>query len=380
MRLLRAFAPVLAAVAAALVGAEMAVRLLVPHLAVLSASGQRPNRFSPDELLGYRLDRSTHWVQNGDRNEFAVDYWTTTGGFRTSAPGTPACSGTPLYFVGNSFVEGWGLPFEKSFLKLAEAEVRKQGKNWCFENYGMSGYSACQSYLLVRDLFKTQARPVIYFVTPGTAFDDQEFLRGATLDQQGLATGVDLMKLGAPRPGAPPPPALAKLESWRPALEALALFRMVLRTLRNRYEVQRIVPGDPATDRFFLTREGVDYQKALADTMRHIDAMQALCRGAGVPFLAVLVPYGHQVAGHEWSEGRLRQKLEPSKIYPAGGLAEIGTRLAGSGVPVLDLLPVCKAASRPERRLYFALDIHFNEAGNALVAAELARWLPDKLR
>ena len=26
------------------------------------------------------------------------------------------------------------------------------------------------------------------------------------------------------------------------------------------------------------------------------------------------------------------------------------------------------------------LDIHFNEAGNALVAAELARWLPGQLR
>ena len=375
MRLLRALAPIAAAVLLALGAAELVVRLAFPQLAVLPAPGQKPNRFSPDDVLGYRLDRSAHWVQNGDRGEFAVDYWTTPAGFRTSAPGAPACAGREILCVGNSFVEGWGLAFEKSFLKVAQVALAQAGKPWCLANYGMSGYSACQSWLLVRELLREKARPVVFFVTPGTAFDDAEFLRGANVDAHGLATGVDVMKLGAPRPGPPPPAALALAERLRPTLESLALFRMVLRSLRNRYEVQRIVPGDPATDRFFLTREGVDYRKPLEDTMRHIAAMQAACAQAHVPLLAVLVPYGHQVAGYEWSEGRLRQKLEAGRVYPAGGLGQIGARLAAAGVPVLDLLPALKAASKPERHLYFTLDIHLNEAGNAVVAAELARWL-----
>lgn len=372
---MRALVPVVAAVALAVGAAELIVRFAVPQGAVLAAPGQRAGHFSPDDVLSYRLDARSHWVHTGDRNEFVVDYWTTAEGFRGSAPGAPACAGREVLCLGNSFVEGWGVPFERSFLKLSEAALAATGRPLCLTNYGMSGYSSCQSYLLAKQLLREKARPVVYFFAPGTPFDDQEFLRGANLDANKLATGVDAMKLGSPRPGAGPPRLLALAESARPTLESSALFRMLLRALRNRYEVDRIVPGDPATDRFFFTREKVDWRAPLEDTMRHLVALHEQCTAAKVPLLVVLVPYGHQVAAHEWTEGRKRQKLAPATVYSAGGMTEVARRLGERGVPVLDLLAPFRAAARADRPLYFALDIHFNAAGNELAAAELTKWL-----
>jgi hypothetical protein len=242
----------------------------------------------------------------------------------------------------------------------------------------MSGYSTVQSYLLLTDLLRTRRPAAVMLVfTPGHLFDDQRFLEGALVGEDGLATGMDVLAVGTRAPSRPDPWLLRAANAAKPRLEGLALFRLVYRGLVNRSKAAGIRIGDPATDRFFFTRANVDYEAPLRTTLRYVDAMREACRGAGVPFLVVLMPYGHEVAHDEWALGRRRERLDAGVLYPDQPMTDLESRLRARSVPTLNLLPFLRSEARPDHPLYFKLDIHLNEHGNERVASALARWLGD---
>jgi len=356
------------------------VRVALPRAAIMPGENRAPDHFVPDDALKFRLEPNARWTQHGDRDEFSVEYRTGVEGFRRGGDDTPAADAPRILVLGNSFVEGWGVAFESAFINVAGRALSAAGARVELVNYGMSGYSTAQSYLLLQTLVPQKPWGALLLLTPGNLYDDRDFLRSAAFGPDGLATGVDILRMSEPAPRAPDPWYLTLADRLKPHLRGSALFRTVYRGLYNRHQVGRIRPGDPDNDRFFFTRPGVDYEKPLSETLRYVDAMHALCRAQGVRFLAVVMPYGHQVAAYEWADGRRRERLEAGRVYPEAPLLDLATRLESRGIPVLNLLPALQRETRPDRPLFFRLDIHLNEAGNRLVGEELARWLLPLLR
>jgi lysophospholipase L1-like esterase len=114
-----------------------------------------------------------------------------------------------------------------------------------------------------------------------------------------------------------------------------------------------------------------EYDAAWHETAGYLRAIVATARRAGSRVVLVYIPASHQVTeaarpameerGFAWDPRTLVDTTFPDRLRALG---------AEEGVPVVDLLPVFRAAA--DRPLYFPRDGHWTAAGHALAAATLA--------
>ena len=105
--------------------------------------------------------------------------------------------------------------------------------------------------------------------------------------------------------------------------------------------------------------------------------MKRLSREKGFEFMLTVYPWAHQVSDTEWVPGRfmlMTQDARPSDV----SLNTVQALSAASGIELLDLFPVFKSY-QGEEPLYFAHDMHWTPAGNALVARGYEEFLSEKL-
>ncbi len=139
-------------------------------------------------------------------------------------------------------------------------------------------------------------------------------------------------------------------------------------------------------------REGIGLETeharaCFAAMCRILDAMGDLCRERGIAVGVVLMPSVYQC------DPAAAQRLT-ARLYASAGSPmraewtssttplqhELSAWAAARGVPMLDLVPVFRAAVATAREpLHFAIDPHWTPAGHGVAAAAIRPWLESRL-
>lgn len=333
-----------------------------------------------DAKLETRYQPNQHTKIVSQYGEFATDYDFNELGLRDRpVPARTEDKSLRILALGNSFVEGWGVQTEDSFLHVAEAILNAK-RPVRIVNGGASGYGAAQSYLLCQELLpKIQPDAVVFFYLPTMLPADQKFLAKAELDKDEIALGLNLDALiNAPtvKQDAATGNAFVDSAIVSSTSEYSSLVRMVRSRIANRAARQSIIPGDPRSDLFAAYRAPAENLPEMhAPTLRHIIALGRLARAAGVPFLVVQLPMPFEISATEWSRGR--------EIYGLTGSVAVSPELRRlpaealqkAGVPLVAAHEFLAAKAQSQPGLYFAFDFHLNATGQRLLGA----WLADQL-
>jgi lysophospholipase L1-like esterase len=372
--------------AATLVLVEIAVRVigLAPPPGLAGDPMQRVLIF--DDKLETRYQAGAHTTIRSQYGEFTIDYAFNELGLRDRPlPPRSADGSYRILALGNSFVEGWGVQAEDSFARIAETSLSGR-RPVRIINAGMSGYGAAQCYLMLKELLpKTGADAVIFFYLPTMLPADHKFLRKANCDGEGLATGLNVdALLNTPAPAAATT-GNAFVDS--PLVSGLSEYSSLARYVRarvaNRIALKSIVAGDPESDLLAAYRAPPEQLAGLhAPTLRHVAAMAALARAAGVPFLVIQLPLPCEISPVEWRRGRQLYAMDPEATSFSALTQLPADFLRAQSVPLVaahEFLASKAAQTDDATRIYFDFDFHLNVAGQRLLGEWLAGVLGEHI-
>lgn len=342
--------------------------------------------FDPELETRYQPNAQTRI--RSQYGEFDIRYEINELGLRDRSLSRNALPQLRVLALGNSFVEGWGVSDEDSFLRIAERRLadrpeRESTRSIRLVNGGISGYGAAQSYLFFQRLLdKVRPDLVVFFYVSTMVYEDHRFLARAEKDPAGLAMGLSidaLLQDGGPPSQASSPHGVADLPAVQLAAEYSALARLLAARFSNRLDQQRIAAGDPQTDLLAGLRADPETLPELhRPSLQHVRAIARLSATARLPFLLVHLPLPHQLSPYEWDRGRTAYRLE-EKIYPAQDRAVVSEFCRLERLQCLaahDVLQKGAARSKADPKLFYDYDFHLNATGNQL----LGEWLQDQLR
>jgi hypothetical protein len=292
--------------------------------------------------------------------------------------------------LGDSFAEGFSVPFEACVSQALERELRKDGCAAEVVNGGTVGYSTDQEYLFYRDEgARYGARVVVLLLY----YNDILYnARGAV--PGGVAKPLFTFAGGVPRvknhPLPPPPPATGRPRYWRNSA-ALTWFRQRLaagapRTYDFLARLRFWSPLDRTTPpelQVFERAPAEPVVQAWLQTEHLLRLLDAEVRRNGARLLVAYVPSKMEVERREWDRVRQRYGLD-ERDWDRGRVARLledaGRR---AGFPVLDLTEALwHEAATTNRAVYHRGGGHWNEAGHAAAAGAIRRhvldagWLP----
>lgn len=276
--------------------------------------------------------------------------------------------------LGDSYVEGYGVRAEESFIKLFEGKLNQNAKAKHYEviNGGIASYSPILEYLLLSHrALELHPDLVVLVYDVGDLKDDYEYEKTTVVDGQ-----------GRPLKSAPFDRA------W--ASNATALQRFLIRHSRaylyldnklnkfffkwqNRHKkFQNEYTDEVPHDSFIAYREGqYDKVKILWQRNRKYLGMIAdLLKQNHIRLVIVSYPYGFQFNPEEWAQGRLNQGFKSHTVYPEPTvLQDIAAFAKEKDIPFLDLYQSVK--SRYVFPIQYKFDGHLNQNGHRIMAEAL---------
>jgi hypothetical protein len=349
----------------ALVVGEIAARVVLP---LLPDPPDTP--FIGDAACMYRL-RPTEPGRFHDNHDEHINYH----GFRDrNYPQHKPAGSYRVLGLGDSFVYG-AVPIQENFLRVAERTVNENAAvrtdillmgvpGWSTENelgvledfgLGLEPDLVLVNFFVGNDV---TGLPVRCRVIRGNAYPttsplpvrnllrkSQLFLMLESLVMRGVMRKFKGGAADEPDEGAAAGPVPVSDVYLKIARQNLPVF------LKN---------PDPRTAALWTEAEG------------YLKRIDEVCRAAGVSWMLVLIPDETQV------DPAVRAQVltglgAPAWAYDFDGPQKRLQALADqAGVPVLDLLPVLRAAHRPEARLYQPNDTHWNAEGNLVAGRALA--------
>jgi hypothetical protein len=106
-----------------------------------------------------------------------------------------------------------------------------------------------------------------------------------------------------------------------------------------------------------------------------IGEIKIWCDGHGARLAVVVIPTEAQVYPERWADVRRRFALRDEDFDLDKPQRILSEYAAASGIPLIDLLPVLRAAGVTGGPLYFRRDIHWTPRGHAVAADEILRRL-----
>jgi len=259
---------------------------------------------------------------------------------------------TRILLLGDSFVEGYTVAFEKT---VGEVLARETGAEVI--NGGTGGYSTDQELLFFeRDgsRYAPDVTILFFYVNDITGNRLERYWRGAK-PRFRIAPGGALERVN---PVLPPPGTGRDFNEW---LEKHShLFRLAADVGRRLRDREATAPPF----RVYRTRRDPGIEEAWALTVRLLEELDRRVRASGSRFLVVLVPPVFRV--HDDAPAPEGDDLGRVERDLAAACARLGIEL---------LNPRAAMRAQPER-LYFEVDRHWNEAGHAFVG----RFLAERLR
>lgn len=376
-------ASVIAAVGVALLASEIALRLLLPEPRVTG----RVYEFS--STLHHRL------VPGGSMRHVSAEFdylWVNNSlGMRDRERSAHKADGTfRILFLGDSMIQGHGVPLEATVPFLLESALSRSGPSRPVEvlNAGVFGYGP-----LLEDLFLEQRIDVLSpdvvllgFSLANDVGDDQFYQTKARFGPaEGQATFADRewpwSKIVEALDRQEPQAGSAEL-GFAPALESFGTRSRVARLLvnavtapsrkraylerrRREFELVRDRRDDIAYNLAFVNYADTDpgmRARYWSETRRWVGRIVDACRSRGIRIAVVVIPPAERLIG------------ETSFDEPYRVLDRWGEDLA---VPVIQLLPgfLERARDPGSPRLYYEFDRHWTAEGTALAARILEREL-----
>jgi lysophospholipase L1-like esterase len=362
------------ALLAVLVTTEAALRVL--DLRPPAAAGYPEGLYAAEPEVGYALTPGFTGAMAG---EPPVEVRTNQQGFR-DAPFGPKAAGTlRILALGDSFAFGHGVPVESAYPDLLEEMLSRPDRPVEVLNLGVPGYNTRHELAQLQSL--------------GAGLEPDLVLVGCYL-------GNDLSG-SLERRSPPPRPRFGVLVAadagepeWRVTLRAFVLkHSLIVRNVRA-WQRRRHLSAVRDSDGGLLgavcehvdwdagtaleifrrepTRDALDATRLVEEALAGI-ATEARALGAKVAVTLLPAPMQYDprwlLLAHEACG------LDPAAYdvdRPNRALADAGAR---DGYPVLDLTPTFRARKAASPEVELNLDVHFNTAGHALAAQEIAMFL-----
>jgi lysophospholipase L1-like esterase len=314
--------------------------------------------------------------------EINSDGWRGPEVERRAAPGTYR-----IALLGDSFIEAFEVPFEKTAGELIEARLAAlRGTPVEVLNFGQGGYGTTQELLtLQHEVWKYAPDLVVLAVTTGNDISDNsrrlkrtDYVPYHVLQGERLVLDTSFRESKGYRSRAVwTRRMLTVVRHSRVAQLVNRVRRTGRRTERqeaNRVQGQELGMHDEVQ----LPPATPEWLEAWRITAAVLRAMRDECRSHGTPFAIVTLTRGIQVSPVRAEKLRYLRTLGVEDLYyPERRLAELGRE---EGIPVLNLAPaMAEQAERTGAYFHAHHDTlgsgHWNEAGHQAAADLIAPWL-----
>lgn len=349
------------ALAASLLACEIALRLLAPRSIAL---------YIPDARIGviHQPNAVGRWISS----EYSVRIRINRVGFRDRDFDVPKPPGVlRVAMIGDSYVEAFQVPLERTVHKVLEARLRKVGYGAEVAGLGVGGFGTAQELLLFRAYARAlDPQVVVLLFNPGNDVHDnsRELKRDPRLPYFHLEDDRLVESPFAPAP------------LWRARLSNR------LRNLSQLYALARDATaragraggGGGLPDEFFVYRqdpEGV-WAQAWKLTEALLAEFAAEVAASGAHLVVVIVPNQIQLPGR-WQEAVARwPELSGPRYSPMVPVRRAREFLRSRGIPVLDLVDEFGRRVRASgERPHFEVNGHWNDTGHRWAAQEIERFL-----
>jgi GDSL-like lipase/acylhydrolase family protein len=336
-----------------------------------------------DPLLGWR-DRPGAEV-TFRRREYEVAVHINGMGFRDTERGyLPAPGVFRVLVLGDSFVEGYTVPMDRTVTKVLESRLDRPGCRTEVLNAAVSAYSSDQELLLYREEGSRYRAPVVALF-----FYYNDVLPNLRTHYFGRPKPLLTFREGPPRvhnfPVPEPTPAPAVSPQPAEPAGGSALFELVQDGLQNwpaTYNAlaktglwRPIRPRWPPPELFVYRREPTpEVDQAWLKTERILKALAAEVHTRAARLVIVYVPSRMEVSDRDLRITRAWYGLDES--WGRGAVLRRLRQAADSaGVPVLDLTPAMRKAQGLFGGPYLQYDGHWNARGHRVAGLQLEQFL-----
>lgn len=290
-----------------------------------------------------------------------------------------------VLLVGDSFIEGEGVNLEQTAAQVLERELTETfGRPVEVVNMGVMSYSPIIYQRVIEDK-GLPLNPDLVIVAVDMSDFQNDYAYSKDLDENGNFRNILFQqKMGEPHvvlPGVG-----SGIKFWLRTHSVLYSeiadrTKQLIRKVNHIPEPTVFKVDDPASDPHFVTRseENVYRREMWEQFGLSLVKIDMLLKRAGVPWLAVIYPYGHQTAADEWKKGRLRNGFEAGKVYSAEAaevLVEFGKE--NGGFRVINLVEAFRlGAVKNTEPLFYADDGHFTPLGHKVFAGALSEEVRD---
>lgn len=344
---------------------ELALRMWTPQ-----ALADKTVRVA-DPVFHHAMKPSASYILR--QPEFEVEVKTNSLGLRDDEPTPSDESALRILILGDSFVEGYGVPVESCFVhKLQTMLVATSGvKRVRVYNFGVAGYSPIIEYLLLKEK-GLPLRPHIVVLNYDMTDVQEDYLYGedAEYDALGAPLRVKPSSLNFGKTSIIPQGAF---KTW---LHEKSYLFSLISSFINRYN--RYPPigesGDIYASRFRHTIDSSDenWKQYFLNSQKYIKLIAALCEQNGIRFILSVAPRGNQVSGLEWIEERKHYGWGTT-VFKSAIFTSLEEFARTNHIPYLDMTPTFRRRSRGD--LYFPIDGHWTNRGNQVAADTLYAFL-----
>jgi hypothetical protein len=340
-----------------------------------------------DPVLGWRKKAGAR--ASFHRREYDVDVTINSRGLRGPERDYPAApDAVRLLTLGDSFVEGQGVPVEATATALLESQLGVPGCRVEAVNGGTIGYSTDQEYLFyTEEGHKYAPRTVVLFLYYNdVVFTLSEWYYGRPKPLLTFQTG-SAPELKAPAPFTPRRREPAA-ESEPPAARGSALFGWIRDRLKRgaprSYDALAALGLWPKIRVISPPREMFVYRKApppfvtraWEQTGAILGALRERVEGDAAHLLVVYVPSRMEVSDRDWDLTKITYGITEPEWDPALAGQQLAALGRSRGFPVLDLTPALRREAQGALGgPYYVHDGHWNATGQRVAAAEIATLL-----
>jgi lysophospholipase L1-like esterase len=300
------------------------------------------------------------------------------------APGTYR-----IALLGDSFIEGFGVPFEMTAGEVLERRLSAlRGTPVEVLNFGKGGYGTTQELLTLRDqVWKYSPDLVLLAVTTGNDISDNyrplkrvDYVPYHVFRDGNLVVDTSFLQSPGYRSRAFWTRRLAGVLQYSRLAQLINRSRHLARREQRHRENEAGGEGDEVglRDEVQLPPPTPDWHEAWRVTEGVLRLMRDECRSKQTPFAVVTLTRGIQVTPvREKQEKFLRQLGAKDLYYPERRLAEFGRQ---ESIPVYNLAPVMAQQAQQHRVFFHAengvLGVgHWNEEGHRAAGELIASWL-----
>lgn len=337
--------------------------------------------FLPQNLNISKVDAERVYVNGPNiksvlkRQEFSTHIQINSQGLRDReySFGKPANT-ERIAVVGDSFVFGYGVELNETFVKILENKLNKRS-NKTFEvmNFGTSAYGTEQEYLTIKnEVIRYSPDVIILVFFSNDLKDNLKFnlfdVENNTLIQNPPQKITTILKL-------------RNFISWHSHIYAL-IYRSVIdnQNLRNLLIKAGLLNPpykEPSTDfdsLIYQNSYNADFKYSVNKTALLLNKIEEMSNNNHIKFILLISPSKEQVDGTAMKDYISKMNLNISELNVTLVQDTIKTSLRKSNITILDSLEQFKK-NNINNTFYYSIDLHWNTKGHELVADILSERL-----